>query len=97
MAKQQRDERLLSLLILGLKFGVILLALNSCAKLVATHHHTRSLYRELQAEYALRQEDLLAVRRSFDALFQVESGEHVGYRGAGGWVAPKRQRVVWNP
>lgn len=88
---QKRDECLLSLLSLGIKLGVILVASISCIKLTTAHHRTRALSRELEAEYARQQERLLVARRSFDDLFQIHHGKRVGQ-----WAVPNRQRVVWD-
>jgi len=79
---QKRDEYLLSLLSLGIKLGVILVASVSCSKLTVAHRRTRVLYREVEAQYARQQEHLLGARRAFHQLFQIDHG--------GG-----RQRVVW--
>lgn len=95
---QKRDEYLLSLLSLGIKFGVILLALVSCGKLTTSHQRTRALYRELEVKYARQQEHLLAARRSFDDLFQIDHRGRAGLLSGGQWAAPIRQRVVvWTP
>ena len=88
---RKRDERLLSLLSLAIKFGVILVATISCVKLMVAHHRIRGFSRELAAEYARQQGRLLVARRAFDHIFQI----HPGMR-AGQWVVPNRQRVVWN-
>lgn len=93
---QKRDERLLNLLSLAIKLGVILVASISCVKLTAAHHRTRALSRELEAEYARQQERLLLARRSFDDLFQIDHGAHLGQWQGGSWIAPNRQRVVWD-
>ncbi|MXY62249.1 MAG: hypothetical protein F4Y87_02145 [Synechococcus sp. SB0665_bin_28] len=80
---QKRDECLLSLLSLGIKLGVILVASVSCSKLTVAHQRTRALYREVEAEYARQQEHLLVARRAFAEIFQID-------RGGG-------QRVAWDP
>ena len=93
---EKRDEFLLSLLSLGIKLGVILVASISCVKLTTAHHRTRALSRELEAEYARQQERLLVARRSFGDLFQIDPGVHVGRWQGGSWIAPHRQQVVWD-
>ena len=85
------DERLLSLLSLGIKLGVILVASISCSKLITAHHRTRALSRELEAEYARQQGRLVVARRSFDDLFQIRPGQRSGQ-----WAVLRRQRVVWD-
>jgi len=80
---QKRDECLLSLLSLGIKLGVILVASVSCSKLTVAHQRTRALYREVEVAYARQQEHLLAARRAFHQIFQIDHG--------GG-----RRRVVWD-
>ena len=94
---QKRDEYLLSLLSLGIKLGVILLASVSCSKLTAAHQRTRALYRELEAEHARQQEHLLMARRSFNDLFQIDHGEHVGRWQGEQWTLLNHQGVVWTP
>lgn len=94
---QKRDEYRLSLLSLGIKLGVILLASVSCSKLTAAHQGTRALYRELKAEHERQQEHLLVARRSFDDLFQIDHGEPMGQRQGEQWTVPDHQRVVWAP
>ncbi len=92
---QKRSEPLLSLVI---KLGVILVASISCSRLTAAHQGTRALNRELEAKYGRQQERLLAVRRSFDDLFQIVDGDGpAGQWQEGQWVAPNRQRVAWDP
>lgn len=93
----KRDEHLLSLLSLGIKLGVVLVASISCSKLIAAHQRTRALNRELEAEYARQQKHLLAARRSFDELFQIDHGERLGQWQGGQRTVPKRQRVIWEP
>lgn len=88
---QKRDERLLSLLSLAIKLGVILVASISCSKLITAHYRTRALSRELDAEYARQQQRLAMARRAFDDLFQIRLGGRLGQ-----WAVPNRQRVVWD-
>ena len=92
----KRDEYLLSLLSLGIKLGVILVASISCSKLTAAHQRTRILSRELEAEYARQQKYLLVARRSLDELFQIDHGDRVKRRQGGQWTVPNRQRVIWD-
>ena len=87
----KRDERLLSLLSLGIKLGVILVASISFIKLATSHHRTRALSRELEGEYTRQQERLLMARRAFDDVFQIRPGE-----GAGQGTVANRQLVVWD-
>ncbi len=92
---QKRGEPLLSLVI---KLGVILVASISCSSLTAAHQRTRALNQELEAKYGRQQERLLAVRRSFNDLFQIVDGDEPAEQWQEGqWVAPNRQRVAWDP
>jgi hypothetical protein len=93
-AVQDQHELVCSLIGLTVKFGLVIVAGVSLARLATAYQERMERHGELAAVLDLENAKLAKARERFDHLFMVE-GEQRLIREQSQWIAPNRLRVVW--
>ena len=89
-----QQELLCSLIGLGVKTGLGLVALISLVRLGGAYQERLDRYGEISAVLGIQEAKLAKAQRRFDQLFST-GGEQRLIQEQDQWIAPNRLRVVW--